>query len=160
MTTVATPIGPEPMKRLLACSLLLCLVLPSPACTDGGPPADDGGDPGRLVVLPVLYVPADVTVEAGDRDSALDLLAQHMQLAQDQYRAMLVSETFWFERGRSKILPAANPKSGAKTLMPCHKSDDGKLYVSSRCRSLVRRLKEDGVNLVVDPETLVVLDNP
>jgi len=76
-----------------------------------------------------------------------------------QFVCVATGKTFWFERGKSKILPLVNPKSGEKTLVPCHKSDDGKLYVSSRCRSLVWRLKEDGINQYVDPETLLVRQN-
>jgi hypothetical protein len=77
-----------------------------------------------------------------------------------QFVCVATGETFWLARGQSKVLPAVNPKSGAKTLVPCHKSDDGMLYVSSRCRGLVRQLKEDGINQYVDPETLLVRENP
>lgn len=77
-----------------------------------------------------------------------------------QFVCVASGETFWVARGKSKILPLANPKSGAKTLLPCHKSDDGELYVSSRCRSLVKQLKEDGINQYVDPQTLLVRQSP
>ncbi len=77
-----------------------------------------------------------------------------------QFVCVATGETFWLERGKSKILPLENPKSGERTLVPCHQSDDGKLYVSGRCRSLIRRLKEEGIDHYVDPETLLVLEAP
>jgi hypothetical protein len=73
-----------------------------------------------------------------------------------QYVCIATGETFWLARGTCKILPATNPKSGEKTLVPCHKREDGRLQVSSRCRGLIRRLERDAVNKLVDPETLLV----
>jgi hypothetical protein len=77
-----------------------------------------------------------------------------------QFVCVATGETFWLARGKSKILPLANPTSGAKTLVPCHKNDDGMLCVSSRCRGLVRQLEANGINQYVDPETLLVRQNP
>lgn len=77
-----------------------------------------------------------------------------------RYVCVATGETFWLARGEHKILPVANPRSGQRTLVPCHTHDDGRLQVNSRCRGLIERLERDAVNQVVDPETLAVLKDP
>ena len=77
-----------------------------------------------------------------------------------QYVCVATGETFWLARGKYKILPVANPKSGRKTLVPCHERQDGKLQVNSRCRGLISRLERDAVSKLVDPETLLVRTIP
>lgn len=77
-----------------------------------------------------------------------------------QYLCVATGETFWLARGACKILPGTNPRSGDKTLVPCHEREDGRLQVSSRCRGLIRRLERDAVNKLVDPDTLLARTAP
>ncbi|MEP0845838.1 MAG: hypothetical protein HRF50_03335 [Phycisphaerae bacterium] len=55
-------------------------------------------------------------------------------------------------------LPATNPETGEPTLVPCYRTEDGKVFVSSRKRSVVQQLGEK--NQVIDLETLEVRVQP
>jgi hypothetical protein len=58
-------------------------------------------------------------------------------------------------------LPARNPKTGERTLIPVTKAPDGKLVASRRyAHELLRNPELARVNKYVDPETLQVLKVP
>lgn len=73
------------------------------------------------------------------------------------YVCVETGEVFTFDRGKTRIPPLENPKTGRRTLIACSKKD-GKLYVSSRDRVLLKELA--GLNKVIDPETLQVRTSP
>jgi hypothetical protein len=69
------------------------------------------------------------------------------------YVCVETGETFTFPRGKVRIPPVENPKTGRRTLLACYERD-GKLFVRGRERALLGEL---GVlNKVVDTETLQV----
>ena len=68
-------------------------------------------------------------------------------------------ETFWLKRA-PRIPPVENPNTGQKTLLPCYKKQDGKLYVDSRYRGLIKQFEKDEVSQYVDPRTLLVRESP
>ena len=77
-------------------------------------------------------------------------------------RLMLVcaatGETFLRDRGDVPVIPMKNPETGERTVLPCHKNDDGELYVNSRYRAALVKLGEK--NRYVDTETLRVQSSP
>jgi len=102
---------------------------------------------GLLSVLAVVFA----VLQGGEQPSRPDKV---------RFVCVATGKTFWLERGAEKILPRKNPQTGQQTLLPCHEGEDGRLYVSSRCRSLVKELAKESVNQYVDPETLLVRSNP
>lgn len=66
-------------------------------------------------------------------------------------------ETFKFSRGKTRLPPLENPKTGRRTLVACYERD-GQLYISGRDRALVRELGE--LNKLIDLKTLQVRASP
>ena len=62
---------------------------------------------------------------------------------------------YWIKRGRTLILPLENPDTGRRTLMPVVQKD-GQWYVVRRHAGALTDLTEQGLNKVVDPDTLLV----
>lgn len=68
-------------------------------------------------------------------------------------------EVFTRSVEEAAIIPAKNPKTGAYTLLPCTRRDDGTVQVDDFYRgALAGALAE--VNRVVDPQTLLVKEYP
>ncbi len=70
-------------------------------------------------------------------------------------------KTVWLDQGDiPSILPATNPRTGRRTLIPATERD-GKIYASERYAwGLLAEPEIAEVNKYVDPETLEVLDSP
>jgi hypothetical protein len=64
-------------------------------------------------------------------------------------------EVFEMHVEDAPIIPAANPKTGTRTLIPCLRGEDGNLRVAQRYGVAIRGPLAD-VNQVVDAETLRV----
>jgi hypothetical protein len=75
-----------------------------------------------------------------------------------QFICVETGKTYWLPRGapETRVLPAKNPDTSKKTLVPVRKDDDGKLYVIDHCRGLVQDLGKANSYEYVDPETLAV----
>lgn len=73
------------------------------------------------------------------------------------YVCIETGEIFTFPRGSTRVPPLENPKTGRRTLIAGYKRD-GKLFVRSRSRALIKELAE--LNKVVDIETLQVRMSP
>ena len=69
------------------------------------------------------------------------------------YVCIETGETFAFARGKTRVPPLENPKTGRRTLLACYERD-GKLFVRGRGRALIAELGE--LNRLVDTETLQV----
>jgi hypothetical protein len=76
-----------------------------------------------------------------------------------QFVCVATGEMFWLER-QPRVLPAENPETGQRTLVPCGPADDGSTHVSRRDRGLIEQFERDGVNKYVDSKTLVVRESP
>ena len=61
---------------------------------------------------------------------------------------------FEIDRDRIGTVPAKNPDTGERTLLPCEAKENGQIVLVARYRSLLEQLKEK--NEHVDPATLVV----
>lgn len=66
-------------------------------------------------------------------------------------------EVYAMSRDELIMIPAKNPDTNQRTLLPCHEKD-GKLYVNERYRAALERLGDQ--NHYVDPETLAVRTSP
>lgn len=62
--------------------------------------------------------------------------------------------TFDLDRNTIAMIPAKNPKTGERTLLPCYREEDGVLRVSPRYREQLLELGE--TNQYVDVESLAV----
>ena len=68
-------------------------------------------------------------------------------------------EMFTLDMDDVAIIPAANPKTGERTLLPCSRGDDGVMRVGEQFRaSLAGKLKDAAK--YVDPYNLEVLSSP
>ncbi|MCB9849106.1 MAG: hypothetical protein H6817_00205 [Phycisphaerales bacterium] len=68
-------------------------------------------------------------------------------------------EVFTLDVDEVGMVPARNPKTGERTLVPCVRDDDGTLHVAERyAGALTGELAE--VNRVVDVDTLRVRSGP
>ena len=66
--------------------------------------------------------------------------------------------SFWLDRGDVAFIPAENPDTGRRTLLPCIEGDDGTLQVGQHYRQTLDGLAD--VKVCVDSETLGVRDEP
>lgn len=75
----------------------------------------------------------------------------------DDFRMVCIAtgETYWMSRDELVQLPAQNPDTGQRTLLPCVERD-GELYVSSRYGDALRSGSIKELNQYVDTETLRV----
>ena len=67
-------------------------------------------------------------------------------------------ELFRLDRDRVVRLPAENPDTGRRTLLPCVQRDDGEFHVSDHYRGSLTKLAD--ANHYVDAETLRVCHEP
>jgi hypothetical protein len=75
--------------------------------------------------------------------------------AEANFVCVATGETFSLNLDQIAMIPAENPNTGERTLLPCSRSEDGVLRVGARYQpSLVNDLKE--VNKYVDPMSLEV----
>ena len=72
-----------------------------------------------------------------------------------QFICVSTGEVFWLD-AKPRIYPAENPKTGQRTLLPCHQNDNGSLSLKRRDRGLIEQLDKEGLNQHVDLKTLVV----
>jgi len=107
---------------------------------------------GKLGLVAVLLVAAIAFLAFGGG-------GKPSRSGKSQFVCVATGEIFWLER-KPRIPPAENPDTGQRTLVPCHENEDGTVSVSSRVRSVVKQLDDEGVNQYVDPETLVVRAAP
>lgn len=107
---------------------------------------------GKLAIVAVLLLVAIVLLafQGGGAPS---------RSGEVQFVCVATGEIFWLDR-QPRIFPFENPDTGEKTMLPCHEGEDGNIYVSSRCRKLVKEFEQNAVNKYVDPETLQVRTEP
>ncbi len=75
-----------------------------------------------------------------------------------QFVCVETGDTFWLDRSEIACIPAQNPDTARRTLLPCIKSEDGVLRVGEHYREVLAGLAE--VNAHVDTDTLGVRDEP
>lgn len=104
--------------------------------------------PGKLIAaIVLLVVAAGIFWFYGRQPSVLP--------SQYNFVCVETGESYVISKRDMKVIPAINPDTGKRTLLPVTEGEDGRIYISERYRlAIVDRLREE--NYWVDPRTFEV----
>ena len=106
------------------------------------------------ILLGVIFLAGAAIIVAQSFNKGEDSVAE-----QSNFVCIATGEMFTLDMDKVAIIPAPNPKTGERTLLPCSKGDDGVMRVGEQFRaSLAGKLKD--VAKYVDPYNLEVLSRP
>jgi hypothetical protein len=106
------------------------------------------------ILLGVIFLAGAALIAARSIDTSKNDIAK-----QSQFVCVATGEIFNLDLDKVAIIPAPNPNTGERTLLPCSKGDDGVMRVSERYRqALSGELKDK--DKYVDPYNLEVLSSP